>query len=60
MPLLFLFARHANISDGLKEALTPNRQEVNAKATALLATVRWEGSPSKYGVRSASEPKLAR
>ena len=56
----FLFARHANISEGLKETLTLNRQEVNARATALLATVGWEGSLSKYGVRSASEPKLAR
>jgi hypothetical protein len=56
----FLFAWHANISEGLKEALAPNRREANAKATALLATVGWEGSLSKYGVRSASEPELAR
>ncbi|MFK7907574.1 MAG: hypothetical protein AB8B69_20725 [Chitinophagales bacterium] len=54
-----MFARHANNSEELKETLTPNREEVNATATALLATVGWEGSLSKYGVRSASEPKLA-
>ncbi|MEM6697122.1 MAG: hypothetical protein AAF599_01910 [Bacteroidota bacterium] len=56
----FLFARHANISNGLQEALTLNRQEVNATATALLATVGWEGSPSNYGVHSASKPKVSR
>jgi len=59
-PRNFLFAWHANISEGLKEALAPNRREANAKATALLATVGWGGSLSKYGVRSASEPELAR
>ena len=47
-------------SEGLKEALALNRREANAKATALLATVGWEGSLSKYGVRSASEPRVAR
>ena len=55
-----MHAWHANISEGLKEALAPNRREANAKATALLATVVWGGSLSKYGVRSVSEPKLAR
>ncbi|MEM1120981.1 MAG: hypothetical protein AAGJ18_11080 [Bacteroidota bacterium] len=35
----YLFARHANNSEGLEETLTLNRQEVNATATALLATV---------------------
>ncbi|KGE87277.1 MAG: hypothetical protein ACE362_23135 [Phaeodactylibacter xiamenensis] len=47
-------------SEGLKEALAPNRWEANAKATALLATVGWEGSLSKYGARSGSEPGVAR
>jgi hypothetical protein len=46
-------------SDELEETLTPNRKEVNATATALLETVGWEGSLSKYVVRSASKPKLA-
>jgi len=44
----FLFARHANNSEELEETLTLNRQEVNAMATALLATVGWEvSSPRK-------------
>jgi len=54
-----LFARHANISNGLQEVLMPNQKEINTTATASLATVGWEGSLSKYVVRSASEPTLA-
>jgi hypothetical protein len=34
-----LFAWHANISEGLKEALATTQGEANAKATALPATV---------------------
>jgi len=53
------FAQHANTSGGLKEILIPNQREVNARATASLATVGWEGSFSKYAVDSESEPVLA-
>ncbi|MEN0046074.1 MAG: hypothetical protein AAF806_03335, partial [Bacteroidota bacterium] len=39
----FLFARHANISNGLQEALRLNRQEVNATATASgLLAAHWK------------------
>ena len=55
----FLFAQHGQTPEGLKEILTPNQKEVNATASALLATAGCEGSLSKYAEHSASEPKLA-
>ena len=59
MEALFLFAQHGQTPDGLKETQTPDQREVNAKATALLVTVGWEGSLIKYAVHSESEPNLA-
>ena len=43
----FLFAQHGQTPEGLKEILTPNQKEVNATASALLATAGCEGSLSK-------------
>ena len=54
-----MFAQHGQTPEGLKEILTPNQKEVNARASALLATAGCEGSLSKYAVHSESEPNMA-